>query len=204
MRTHRGGAPAVAVACASLALFGCGGDDAGDAAQAPDRMATTTRADCDLERERDMGGDRGARRDAERQRPGITITTADSQFGRVLFDADRRAIYYFDKERTAEATATEPAPKPGRRSSPTASPEPEAELGETPGHDAARRRQDPGDLRRPAPLLLRRRPTWSAPVPQRQRVRRPLARGATLGRGGLLTHPAAARGDASPHCRTPP
>jgi predicted lipoprotein with Yx(FWY)xxD motif len=30
--------------------------------------------------------------------PGVTITTADSQFGSILFDGDDRAIYYFDKE----------------------------------------------------------------------------------------------------------
>jgi predicted lipoprotein with Yx(FWY)xxD motif len=28
----------------------------------------------------------------------VTITTADSQFGQVLFDGDERAIYFFDKE----------------------------------------------------------------------------------------------------------
>ena len=32
------------------------------------------------------------------EKPGLEITTADSQFGEILFDVDRRAIYYFDLE----------------------------------------------------------------------------------------------------------
>lgn len=143
MRTHRGGALAVAVACASLALIECGGDDPGDGAQGPDGMTTTMRADRDPGRERDVGGDRGVRRDAERQRPGITITTAGSQFGRVLFDADRRATYYFAKETLRQGDERQErllrslrrglAAGAHRRRAPSR----KRGWGETPGNDAA-------------------------------------------------------------------
>jgi len=33
--------------------------------------------------------------------PGVTITTADTEYGRVLFDGSGQAIYLFDKETTA-------------------------------------------------------------------------------------------------------
>jgi predicted lipoprotein with Yx(FWY)xxD motif len=34
----------------------------------------------------------------ERTSPGVTIKTAGSQYGKVLFSAGKRAIYYFEKE----------------------------------------------------------------------------------------------------------
>jgi len=33
--------------------------------------------------------------------PGVTITTADSEYGQVLFDGSGQAIYLFDRETTA-------------------------------------------------------------------------------------------------------
>jgi predicted lipoprotein with Yx(FWY)xxD motif len=35
--------------------------------------------------------------------PGTVVTTADSEFGEILFDGEGQAIYLFDKEETSEA-----------------------------------------------------------------------------------------------------
>jgi predicted lipoprotein with Yx(FWY)xxD motif len=89
---------AIAGVCAALALVACGDDD-DDApttqAGAPAAEATTEE---DTGGEQSAGGAGGG--GGAEARSGIEITTADSQFGDALFDGDRRAIYYFDKEQT--------------------------------------------------------------------------------------------------------
>jgi predicted lipoprotein with Yx(FWY)xxD motif len=79
---------------AALVLIACGGDDADDsqpAAQSP--PTTTTEKPEKPEKPREPA-----------ERPsGTEIVVADSQYGSVLFDSDRRAIYLFDKE-TSDAS----------------------------------------------------------------------------------------------------
>ena len=88
---------------ASLVLPACGGDDsesdaggvtersAVEGASAPEERMGEARSSEDA-----SGGGRGSA-------DGITIATGDSQFGEILFDEDRRAIYVFDKEASSES-----------------------------------------------------------------------------------------------------
>jgi predicted lipoprotein with Yx(FWY)xxD motif len=91
-----------AALCACLVLPACGGDD--DAETPSDRAESRSMADT---------GGREAQRSRTRKdsRPrgkhqagtGTVIATGDSQFGEALFDDDRRAIYYFDRETTGRS-----------------------------------------------------------------------------------------------------
>jgi predicted lipoprotein with Yx(FWY)xxD motif len=92
---------ALAAACAALAVGACGGDDesepgAGDGP--PTNQAETGGNDRDGD---DARPPKPA--DPKPEPKGIEITTANSQFGEILFDADDRAIYLFDKETTDES-----------------------------------------------------------------------------------------------------
>jgi predicted lipoprotein with Yx(FWY)xxD motif len=84
---------AIAALIASLALAACGDDDEGSSPPASNtgvqQSGDTVKDDGSSGQSGDGGG---------RGEPGVTITTADSQFGQVLFDGDERAIYFFDKE----------------------------------------------------------------------------------------------------------
>jgi predicted lipoprotein with Yx(FWY)xxD motif len=95
---------AIAGICASLTLVACGDDDDDDApaaeAEAP-AAETTTEDSAEAEQGSDEGGQSGG--GGGSSKPGIEITTADSQFGEALFDADQRAIYYFDKETSEQS-----------------------------------------------------------------------------------------------------
>jgi predicted lipoprotein with Yx(FWY)xxD motif len=90
--------------CASLVLAACGDDDddapAADqtaAASAPSEAgAQTEAAESGAGKANESGSEAGD--DEGAAKPGVEITTADSQFGSVLFDSEQRAIYYFDKE----------------------------------------------------------------------------------------------------------
>jgi predicted lipoprotein with Yx(FWY)xxD motif len=85
--------------CVALALGACGSDDEDDPAPASEQATTNVQATEDGSGTGESGDQAGDPRDRQRERPpGIEITTADSQFGEILFDADRRAIYLFDKE----------------------------------------------------------------------------------------------------------
>ena len=90
---------AIAGVLAALLLAACGDDDG-------DESATTTPAtESGSESEAGGGGSAGGSEPGdgngrEPSEPGLEVTTADSQFGEALFDADQRAIYYFDKEQT--------------------------------------------------------------------------------------------------------
>jgi predicted lipoprotein with Yx(FWY)xxD motif len=88
---------AIAGVCASLTLVACGDDD-DDAptTQAEASAAQTTTEDTGGGGSGGGGGGGGG----VGATPGVQITTADSQFGEALFDGDRRAIYYFDREQT--------------------------------------------------------------------------------------------------------
>jgi predicted lipoprotein with Yx(FWY)xxD motif len=82
---------AVAVAVlASLVLAACGEEDSNTGTGVTNAGETSA-------------GDQASRAGAEGSAGGITIETGDSQFGEILFDGDRRAIYLFDKETSAES-----------------------------------------------------------------------------------------------------
>lgn len=98
---------AIAAICGSLALVACGGDDDDDV-PAADEPATpvvgSPEAESAVEKATsDGGGGGGSGAGAQAGKTGIEITTADSQFGPAVFDEDRRAIYYFDKESAPES-----------------------------------------------------------------------------------------------------
>jgi predicted lipoprotein with Yx(FWY)xxD motif len=84
---------AIAALIASLALAACGGDGDSDGSSQP-------AADTGGQQSGGPGqpGGGGGKPGGGGGKPGVTITTADSQFGQVLFDGDDRAIYFFDKE----------------------------------------------------------------------------------------------------------
>jgi predicted lipoprotein with Yx(FWY)xxD motif len=84
---------------AALALAACGEDDEEPEAQAPAAEASASpeagggggdATAAEKPSKQDRGGGSG--------KPGVTIATADSQFGPILFDGSDRAIYFFDKE----------------------------------------------------------------------------------------------------------
>ena len=82
---------------AALVAVGCGGDDDGSSADSdqasasssPPTSGETPKPD---EQSPEQGTSTGG--------GGITIQTADSQLGEVLFDDSDRAIYLFDKEKS--------------------------------------------------------------------------------------------------------
>lgn len=78
-----------------LTLSACGDDD--------DEVIPASDAPTEGADESSAAGDRGSGGSAEPQGAGVTITTADSEFGPILFDGDDRAIYYFDKEASEES-----------------------------------------------------------------------------------------------------
>jgi predicted lipoprotein with Yx(FWY)xxD motif len=71
---------------ALVALVGLGGCGGGD--EAPEPVEAVDPAE----------EAREAERPERPEHPGTRISTSDSQFGEVLFDADDQAIYYFDEE----------------------------------------------------------------------------------------------------------
>lgn len=99
----------IAIALAGIALSltvaACGDDNEDTAA---DTTAETSEpaggeATGGAEKEGGGGGDAGGGAkpsggSGKAEKPGIKIATRDSQFGPILFDGDRRAIYFFDKE----------------------------------------------------------------------------------------------------------
>lgn len=73
----------ILLATALLALAGCGDDDEGSTASAPQAPPTQT-----------------ATKTAPKPtpRPGTTITVGESDYGRMLFDARKQAIYIFEND----------------------------------------------------------------------------------------------------------
>jgi predicted lipoprotein with Yx(FWY)xxD motif len=78
----------VLLAAALLALAGCGGDDDDQATRPPPTEAATTQGESD--------------RPAEPRPTGTTITLGDSEFGSMLFDSKKQAIYIFENDRRGE------------------------------------------------------------------------------------------------------
>jgi predicted lipoprotein with Yx(FWY)xxD motif len=96
----------------ALALTGCGGDDASrqqaDAAAARTTTAVDKAGGASATGEgaaalaRRPGGEEGLRVPAERAR----IVAADSDFGRVLFDANGQVVYVFENDRPSRSNCT--------------------------------------------------------------------------------------------------
>ena len=97
-----------------LALAGCGGDDGPpeEAAQAPAAQTTTAMVEtAEVEtaegedpatQARRPSGEEGLRVPAERAR----IVAEESDFGRVLFDANGQVVYVFENDRRNESNCT--------------------------------------------------------------------------------------------------
>ena len=89
--------PAASLVALALVFAACGSDDEEQPAGQTAAPAAETSPPAD---QPGSGSDSG---NPEQPATGTTITTADSQFGDVIFDGDERAIYYFDKEKTSES-----------------------------------------------------------------------------------------------------
>ena len=79
----------------SMAVAGCGGDDWTPAAGAQQRtIATSTQGAVDV------GPDKGddAPKPTAAKRDGTKITVGESQFGEMLFNSKKQAIYIFEKD----------------------------------------------------------------------------------------------------------
>jgi predicted lipoprotein with Yx(FWY)xxD motif len=87
---------ALLLVLAAVAIAGCGDDDdasrAGGEHQAATREADPTRTDHATTEEKPATGKRGA-----------TITLQDSDFGPMLFDSRKQAIYAFERDRRDES-----------------------------------------------------------------------------------------------------
>lgn len=93
--------PLAAVLAASVSLMAaCGGSGQDDSSPATEPAATGTTMSADETPDPGRSHTTGT---TDVAKPGIGITTGESQFGEILFDEDDRAIYYFDKEKTVES-----------------------------------------------------------------------------------------------------
>jgi predicted lipoprotein with Yx(FWY)xxD motif len=80
---------------AAVALGGCGSDDDGTTASVPATTTTETREANEATTERDAATNGAA------DEP--TITVRQSEFGRMLFDSKKQAIYIFQRDRKGES-----------------------------------------------------------------------------------------------------
>jgi predicted lipoprotein with Yx(FWY)xxD motif len=89
---------AIATVVSVLALAGCGDDD--DSGTEPTTTTQATQEDGGASAPVGSdGGDKPDRSGADEQAAsGTEIVAADSQYGSILFDSKRQAIYLFDKE----------------------------------------------------------------------------------------------------------
>jgi predicted lipoprotein with Yx(FWY)xxD motif len=71
---------------AMLVVTGCGDDDAPPTAPAPQRQDAVMKTDAD-------------EGPAKPRRKGTTVTLGGSEFGEMLFDSNRQAIYIFENDR---------------------------------------------------------------------------------------------------------
>jgi predicted lipoprotein with Yx(FWY)xxD motif len=86
-----------------LVAAGCGDDgDENPAARAPSPSGAAMEKDAGGAAAKD--GETATKNEGGAARPrGTTITLADSQFGEMLFDAKRQAIYVFERDRTRKS-----------------------------------------------------------------------------------------------------
>ena len=78
----------------ALVLAACGDDDDSGTSQAPPQDQATTQAQTQT--------DEAAPEKEEAERKGTTITLGDSEFGSMLFDSKKQAIYIFENDREGE------------------------------------------------------------------------------------------------------
>ena len=87
---------AIAGAVAALMLGACGGDDdepaAGPDPAPPAEQSGAYSGGVQAQQQGSGGGSE------EAKAPGTKVVVADSQFGPILFDAEKQAIYLFDRE----------------------------------------------------------------------------------------------------------
>jgi predicted lipoprotein with Yx(FWY)xxD motif len=85
------------LALAALAVAGCGDDDGGGGASngASDEAAMEKKDDAAMEKKDDAAMEKD---EAAMEKSGTTITLRDSNFGPMLFDANRQAIYVFERD----------------------------------------------------------------------------------------------------------
>jgi predicted lipoprotein with Yx(FWY)xxD motif len=77
---------ALPLIAALLVATGCGGEDETPTAPTPQRDAAAMKTNAD-------------ERTAKPRRKGTTVTIRDSEFGEMLFDSNRQAIYIFENDR---------------------------------------------------------------------------------------------------------
>ncbi len=77
----------------ALALGACGSDDSTTTASAPEPQAEESAAE-----DAEKPAEKKPAKKEKAPATGTEMVVADSQFGPILFDADQRAIYLFDKE----------------------------------------------------------------------------------------------------------
>jgi predicted lipoprotein with Yx(FWY)xxD motif len=88
------------LALAALAVAGCGGDDSDAGSKAPSDAAMEKKDGTAMEKdEAAMKEDEAMEKeDAAMKKGGVTITLRDSNFGPMLFDKNKQAIYIFERD----------------------------------------------------------------------------------------------------------
>src|SRR5687768_11344283 len=84
-----------------LALAGCGDDDDDSAGSAP--VTTTDAAMKEGDAMKKEGDAMKKEGDAMKAGKGTTVTVGESEFGDMLFDSDKQAIYIFENDRANES-----------------------------------------------------------------------------------------------------
>jgi predicted lipoprotein with Yx(FWY)xxD motif len=79
--------PLLLVLAAAFAIVGCGGDDDGADAAGAGAEEASMKDDAAMKKEHDAIG-----------KSGTTITLQDSDFGPMLFDSNKQAIYIFERD----------------------------------------------------------------------------------------------------------
>jgi len=89
---------------------------------------------------------------------GVGVALRKVSFGMVVVGPDKRTVYLFEKDKGTKSTCTVRAPVSGSPLTTSGSAERRRRPDRVaPRHEQAQRRRDPGHLRRPSALLLRRR-----------------------------------------------
>jgi predicted lipoprotein with Yx(FWY)xxD motif len=86
----------VLLALAALAVAGCGDDDDGESKPASGDAAMEKKQDDAAMEKKDDAAMK--KEDAATEKRGTTITLAESDFGPMLFDSNKQAIYVFERD----------------------------------------------------------------------------------------------------------
>jgi predicted lipoprotein with Yx(FWY)xxD motif len=84
----------------AVALAGCGDDDGDSAATDTPAKSSTTKDDATTKKDAKAEKDAKAKKkdDAASEARGATITLQDSNFGPMLYDSNKQAIYVFERD----------------------------------------------------------------------------------------------------------